>query len=154
MADIFSTRYASVFDSAQQNSVSSPLLRLLSEIRSKIFNYALSAQRIRMKSVSAPSSIPSPIALPQVCRQLYSETATLGYSNNTSVFYHGHGPVNHIQEWINRACAGAIRTIELRCFALKATGYTSLTDQSRSHRCIPDCRRRSWQLKFEEGTPH
>ncbi|KAL1604039.1 hypothetical protein SLS60_005631 [Paraconiothyrium brasiliense] len=71
---------------AQRNAIQSPLLRLPAEIRSKIFQYATGGGHflIAMPHEGNITDLRrSGVYLPQVSRQIYSETATLIFENNT-----------------------------------------------------------------------
>jgi hypothetical protein len=90
----------------QRNSTSSPLLRLPGEIRNRIWEFASSdgpnieitdstsdnGQPIFYETLVQPIDPDVPLAsysnfcLPQVCRQTYVETATLGFSAATFIF--------------------------------------------------------------------
>jgi hypothetical protein len=88
---------------AQRNATESPLLRLPREIRSIIWTYAVQVDLVRIQSKrQGPQRVTgcavalnagrthitgdrqrSAFHLPEVCRQVYAETATLAYSTNT-----------------------------------------------------------------------
>ena len=97
--------------SVRRNAVESPLLRLPPEIRNRIFRYAMGGSVILVQShhpafssdtwrnttasawhgrathLSADRQHNQGTAfhLPETCRQIYAETATLGYATNTFV---------------------------------------------------------------------
>ena len=92
--------------SVQRNAKYSPLLRLPGEIRNKIWAFAMGGHYIDVHEVvqfrtvesiwvrtgfraqpnlGDKASQPSGFHLPEVCRQIYSETATLGYKLNTFI---------------------------------------------------------------------
>jgi hypothetical protein len=92
---------------AQRNALESPLLRLPPEVRNVIWTFAVGVDLvfIRQKSkcplrakgygVSFDGEMRrfeedrqlSAFHLPEVCRQIYAETATLAYSTNTFLLY-------------------------------------------------------------------
>ncbi|KAF2118248.1 hypothetical protein BDV96DRAFT_597106 [Lophiotrema nucula] len=106
---------------AKGNSETSPLLRLPGEIRNMIWVYALGGHRINVlendnvvshtsRLIDAPndSAASSPtFQLPQVCRQLYAETALLPYQLNTFALK------NTISKsgWVKSLCAAQRRSI-------------------------------------------
>ncbi|KAI4616532.1 hypothetical protein J4E80_005806 [Alternaria sp. BMP 0032] len=71
----------------KSNTQQSPLLRLPAELRNKIFRHGGTREWRHLNSDNDVfRSTPANIALPRVCRQIYSETATLVYSGNLFSF--------------------------------------------------------------------
>jgi hypothetical protein len=92
---------------AQRNATESPILRLPSDIRSIIWTLAVEVDLVfieRKRNVQCATGygvafdergiLPvsnrqlSAFHLPEVCRQIYAEAATLAYSTNTFLLYH------------------------------------------------------------------
>jgi hypothetical protein len=124
---------------AQRNAIESPLLRLPSEIRSIIWTFAVGVSLVHINCQSVymrrQSNLPlraigygvafnerriivannrqlSAFHLPEVCRQIYAETATLAYSTNTFLI----GP--YTSDWIRALSLTqrrAITRVELDC---------------------------------------
>ena len=92
-------------DSVKRNCTESPLLRLPGELRNKVWEFAMGGQYVKVppcgeakggavtpRSRLRPRAskykndkLPSAFHLPEVCRQIYSETATLAYRLNTFI---------------------------------------------------------------------
>ncbi|KAF1840370.1 uncharacterized protein K460DRAFT_410962 [Cucurbitaria berberidis CBS 394.84] len=108
----------------KRNASNSPLLRLPGEIRNHIWALAMGGHYIKIEEVvyrktteslwmkttyRAPANIedricpPSAFRFPEVCRQIYSETATLGYKLNTFVFDHY---ISYNSKWMARLLPG------------------------------------------------
>ncbi|KAI4647830.1 hypothetical protein J4E93_004241 [Alternaria ventricosa] len=85
----------------QQNSVSSPLLRLPAEVRNKIFVYVNNGLHVFMRAGpcdratitikngthEGASSVYPPFLFQHTCRQVYNETALLPFSTNEYWYY-------------------------------------------------------------------
>lgn len=116
----------SMIRSTIANSKNSPLLRLPTEIRDKIFRYASTAEdgiicinfpHARRRLLSGRETI----ILPRVCRQIYSESATLCYTENTFELLRVSG--QEVHGWINRRSEAQKRVI--RRIQLNWAAYNS-----------------------------
>jgi hypothetical protein len=137
------------FYRAKRNSLKSPLLRLPAELRNKIFAFALGGHDITIYSTiysttsclmdhtfgkdflsytavssdkEAQGFVKPAFQLPRVCRQIYSETATLAYVLNTFKFdretltknkgkYSGNG-YSTMDLWLDRLLPAQIKAIQ------------------------------------------
>ena len=95
--------YKTVIDtksSAAHNAKNSPLLRLPGEIRNQIWELVLKGRRIDLTNLRFPRhDLPfsRPLfALPEVCRQMYVDTAILGYRLNSFLL---HADRAHTRLW-------------------------------------------------------
>ncbi|KAF1959167.1 hypothetical protein CC80DRAFT_545544 [Byssothecium circinans] len=75
------------------NATHSPLLRLPAELRTRIFQYAMSVPNMIILPIGqrhtygpVDDKLPA-LHLPGVCRQIYSETATMAYGENCFSFW-------------------------------------------------------------------
>lgn len=120
------------------NSTDSPLLRLPSEIRNEIFTYAATNTTGTVCVEANGSTVDgftfrlveqsdAAFQLPQVCRQLYAETATKCYAENDFTFFRPEEMrqdyAHFLQVWLKQrlpAQARVIRSLSLkkvfRCF--------------------------------------
>ncbi|KAL8721886.1 MAG: hypothetical protein Q9225_001522 [Loekoesia sp. 1 TL-2023] len=118
----------------ERNSASSPLLRLPSEIRNKIYEYALGGNHLEVdyephehkyktikkqryrthyggglyhECAGEGDDIPSSLhlGLLRVCRQIYGEAALLPYALNTFVFE---------SDWVMKRCFETLRPVQKR----------------------------------------
>lgn len=114
-------------DSAQRNSLESPLLCLPGEIREAIWKHALGGHQIEIPDVSQegpvegiydmrtlypdtlcpPGSARPTFQLPRVCRQMYVEASPYVYSMNTFAFH----SMAALDQWIKNRCVGQRRLI-------------------------------------------
>jgi len=143
--------------SAQRNSNESPLLRLPSEIRSKIWEYAVGYHCIRIfdKTYSSRgfsaveltrrsfpletggSFVWPNFALPKVCRQLYVEAAAMVYTLNNFSFFNKLA----MDRFIKHRALGQRRlitsiTVPSDYFRLYAAGH-----RKKLRRTFPDVKR-------------
>ncbi|KAF2647647.1 hypothetical protein K491DRAFT_763567 [Lophiostoma macrostomum CBS 122681] len=90
---------------SKRNASESPLLRLPSEVRNRIFAFVYSGEKIMKQKPSdefayhRDSDVLAglPCNLPQICRQLYCETYILPYALPTVIFY--YEDTEEIEEW-------------------------------------------------------
>ncbi|KAF2874936.1 hypothetical protein BDV95DRAFT_303514 [Massariosphaeria phaeospora] len=107
----------------KRNSAESPLLRLPSELRNQIWDYAVCGNQVLIHDpphatlpgvggsyeiVGDSTTMPPNFKLPQVCRQTYVETGPLIYSNNTFRFQSGKA----LDHWIKRRALGQRRRVQ------------------------------------------
>ena len=120
--------YASNFSTdllrIQKNATDSPLLRLPAEIRNTIFRYAVGGNKIRIRRAVVYRTSKkwrensnllwhgradhlddrrfkdqgTAFHLPEVCRQIYAETATLGYATNIFILPYTQGLHQYFDE--------------------------------------------------------
>ncbi|KAH7069369.1 hypothetical protein FB567DRAFT_598974 [Paraphoma chrysanthemicola] len=114
------------------NATRSPLLRLPGELRNKIYEYAIGSYYYHLDEVthskteksrwvktvgrayySPKDKMPQPTAfhLPEVCRQIYSETATLAYNLNTFILEFDIGGNKDLIKNLLPAQKNAIRSV-------------------------------------------
>jgi hypothetical protein len=108
----------------QKNATDSPLLRLPAEIRNTIFRYAVGGNKIRIRRAVVYRTSKkwrensnllwhgradhlddrrfkdqgTAFHLPEVCRQIYAETATLGYATNIFILPYTQGLHQYFDE--------------------------------------------------------
>ncbi|KAI8940032.1 hypothetical protein NX059_003754 [Plenodomus lindquistii] len=125
-------------DITNANAANSPLLLLPPEIRNEIFCIAMTAQHRNislcfssqgrvsrsMKSSHPDSELTKEIALalPRVCRQIYFETATLLYSENTFTFPR----VPALKKWLSRRILAQREAIEFIYLPRSAYYYSNI----------------------------
>lgn len=134
--------------SVKRNSVESPLLRIDKSIRMRIWKYAMGGHTIEIRARKLqPSedmlSVTSPLDavsayigsvvhhgpkrtrpktafhLPEVCRQIYDETATLGYSSNhfsfigevSHKFGREDGPDGALEDWCHELLPAQVNAV-------------------------------------------
>ncbi|USP77115.1 hypothetical protein yc1106_04389 [Curvularia clavata] len=117
------------FKMARQNQQQSPLLRLPAELRNKIFAYALGGRTFRFKTtgnypwyIKNVTKYKHALALLQVCRQIYAETALLPFSTNTF----SASRLYVLEEWaesLHSARAQSIKWIRLKLQLSSGMGF-------------------------------
>ncbi|OAG21611.1 hypothetical protein CC77DRAFT_817030 [Alternaria alternata] len=111
-------------ETIQKNATDSPLLRLPAEIRNTIFRYAVGGNKIRIRRAVVYRTSKkwrensnllwhgradhlddrrfkdqgTAFHLPEVCRQIYAETATLGYATNIFILPYTQGLHQYFDE--------------------------------------------------------
>ena len=123
--------------------MNSPLLRLPSELRTKIWHYALGGitvypnlKRLRYRKYGSTStglfkSNLGQLSLPRTCRQIYSEAALVFYHENTFAF-HDYKAFKRFRDRIRDAHFAMIRSISVRTIDALLVFKKALMEADRS----------------------
>jgi hypothetical protein len=116
----------------QRNIVQSSFLRLPGEVRNKIWEYTLGGHTIEFCEYKIPritkrgsnrlprKRVVSVFDVPQICRQIYYETANMAFSLNKLVFTNENISPFAMKRWaakvhLKAGQLNAVHTVQLRC---------------------------------------